>query len=133
MKSLIVIAMLLVLLLGLSEMSRCSTNSKKSDTTCWLPEGCVTQYQDNPYTYKAGSVSAVSEVDDAIVIRIQPLATYSIFTEDILFCDAKKVELLGTGKHNPVLLTYKTKASHLVQGIGCHDLVRVDEFKEGKA
>jgi hypothetical protein len=38
MKSLIVIAMLLVLLLGLSEMSRCSTNSKKSDTTCWLPE-----------------------------------------------------------------------------------------------
>ena len=132
MKSLIVIAMLLVLLLGLSEMSRCSTNSKKSDTTCWLPEGCVTQYEMNPYTYKAGSVSVSGIVDDAVVLRIQPLATYNLFTEDILLCDKKKLAEMFEGKHNPLLLTYKTKASRMVQGIGCHDLVRADELQEGK-
>jgi hypothetical protein len=118
--------------LFIATYAHCSTTPKKSDTTCWLPEGCVTQYQDNPYTYKAGTVSTVGAPDDAIVIRIQPLATYSLFTEDILFCDADRVALLGSGKHNPVLLTYKTRASHMVQGIGCHDLVRVDEFKESK-
>ena len=132
MKSLIIIAMLLVLLLGLSEMSRCSTNSKKSDTTCWLPEGCVTQYTLNPYTYKAGEISVSGIVDDAVVVRIQPLATYNLFTEDILLCDKKKLAEMFEGKHNPLLLTYKTKASRMVHGIGCHDLVRADELQEGK-
>ena len=88
------------------------------------------QYQDNPYTYKAGSVVNAEYVDGGVVIRVQPLGTYELFTEDILFCG----EILGrfSGKHNPLLLTYKIKASHLVQGIGCHDLVRVDELQEGK-
>jgi hypothetical protein len=101
---------------------------KKSDTTCWLPEGCVTQYTENPYTYKVGNVSAVGFVDKSITLRLQPLATYGLFSEDILFCDQKEVATLFAEKHNPVVLTYKTKASRLIQGVGCHDLVRVDEM-----
>jgi hypothetical protein len=104
--------------------------TKPSDTTCWLPEGCVTQYQSNPYTYKVGEVSASGFPDDAIVLRIQPLATYNLFTEDVLFCDRQKVAGMFTGKHNPLVLTYKTRASRMVQGIGCHDLVRVDEMAQ---
>jgi hypothetical protein len=60
-------------------------------------------------------------------VRIQPLATYSLFTEDILLCGVPADKFIG--KSNPLVLTYKTKASRLVQGIGCHDLVRVDEMK----
>ena len=107
-----------------------SASSKKSNTTCWLPEGCVTQYQDNPYTYKVGKVQGVGTPDTAIVLRVQPLATYSLFTEDILFCDREKVMRMFVGKRNPFILTYKTQASRLIQGIGCHDLVRVDEMRD---
>ena len=71
-------------------------------------------------------------MDDAVVVRIQPLATYNLFTEDILLCDKKKLAEMFEGKHNPLLLTYKTKASRMVHGIGCHDLVRADELQEGK-
>src|ERR1039458_6581246 len=99
----------------------------KPQKTCWLPEGCVVQYQTNPFTSKAGTVAVSGLVDDAVVLRIQPLATYSLFTEDILLCNREKVEQLFTNKRNPVLLTYKTQASRIVQGVGCHELVRVDE------
>ena len=107
-----------------------STHSKKSDTTCWLPEGCVTQYQENPYTYKVGKVIGVGTPDNAVVLHVQPLATYSLYTEDILFCDRKKVVSMFVGKRNPFILTYKTQASRLVQGVGCHYLVRVDEMRD---
>lgn len=125
-----VLFLVAVLLFALiTSLVHCSTTPKKSNTTCWLPEGCVTQYQDNPYTYKAGLVAASGFVDDSITLRVQPLATYSLFTEDILICDRDKAAEKFEGKHNPVLLTYKTKASRLVEGLGCHDLVRVDEVK----
>ena len=90
------------------------------------------QYQDNPLTYKAGMVSVSGLVDDAVVIRIQPLATYSLFTEDVLLCEGAKLEPMFAGKHNPLVLTYKTRASRLVQSLGCHDLIRVDEMKTTK-
>jgi hypothetical protein len=88
-------------------------------------------YTENPFTYKAGTLSAVGLVDDGIVLRIQPLATYSLFTEDILFCNRAAVAEKFAGKANPMLITYKTRASRLVRGIGCHDLIRVDNL-EGK-
>jgi hypothetical protein len=90
----------------------------------------VPMSQDNPYTYKVGSVAVAGMPEDAIVLRIQPLATYSLFTEDILFCNRNSVAEMFEGKTIPVVLTYKTKATHMVQGIGCHALIRVDELKE---
>lgn len=122
---LMISGVVLLLLAG----GHCSTTPKKNNTTCWLPEGCVTQYQDNPYTYKVGAVSVSGYPDDAITLRIQPLATYGLFTEDVLICDRAKIGAMFEGKHNPIVLTYKTKASHLVQGVGCHELIRVDEMK----
>jgi hypothetical protein len=107
----------------------CNAATKtKEQKTCWLPEGCTVQYQDNPFTYKPGAVSVSGIVDDAVVIRVQPLATYALFTEDILLCDRANVEQKFENKHNPVVLTYKTAASRLVQSVGCHELVRVDEL-----
>lgn len=87
------------------------------------------QYQDNPFTYKVGKVSAVGFVDDSVTLRIQPLATYGLFTEDILICDRINAAPLFEGKSNPLVLTYKTRDTRIVQGIGCHTLVRVDEMK----
>jgi hypothetical protein len=113
-----------VISLGLL-LAQLAHGSTKEQKTCWLPEGCVIQYQDNPFTYKVGSWSLVGVVDKNIVLRVQPLATYSLFTEDILFCGQPD---LFEGKKNPLVLTYKTRASHAVQGIGCHDLIRVDEM-----
>ena len=107
----------------------CNATATKGQKTCWLPEGCAVSYQDNPFTYKPGTVAISGIVDEAVVLRIQPLATYMLFTEDILLCDRDKVQSLFEGKSNPVLLTYRTQASRLAQGIGCHDLVRVDEFR----
>ena len=86
--------------------------------------------QDNPFTYKVGKVIGVGTPDNAVVLRVQPLATYSLYTEDILFCDRKKVVSMFVGKRNPFILTYKTQASRLVQGVGCHYLVRVDEMRD---
>jgi len=118
----------LLLLFSAFVLGDVTATVKKSDTTCWLPEGCVTQYNENPFTYKPGIVSVSGLVDDAVVLRIQPLATYALFTEDILLCDRAKVAQIFEGKHNPLLLTYKTKASRIVQGLGCHELVRADEL-----
>lgn len=104
------------------------------DRKCWLPEGCKapTQpvYTENPYTYKVGTVGNVDFVEGGIVIRVQPLATYSLFTEDILLCGRlEELAKMFEGKRNPLVLTYRTRASHTVEGIGCHTLVRVDELK----
>ena len=88
------------------------------------------QYQENPFTYKVGKVYAVGVVDNNLVLRIQPLATYVLFSEDILFCDREKVVSMFVGKRNPFILTYKTQASRLIQGIGCHEMVRIDEMRD---
>lgn len=82
-------------------------------------------YQDNPLTYKAGDLVDLDSVSErqAINMTIQPLGTYALFRESILVC-GDSVALLK-GKHNPLLLVYKTAASRSVDGIGCHRLVGV--------
>lgn len=86
-------------------------------------------YQDNPYTYKVGDITdAVSvQYGKGLVLRIQPAYTYSLFTEDILFCGVPLG--LFQGKTNPMVLTYKTQASRMINGVGCHELIHVDQIK----
>ena len=115
-----------MLCIGMAHCATTSTQKKHGN------ELGITQYQDNPYTYKVGALTASGIVDDAIVLRIQPLATYNLFTEDILFCDKVHVAEMFEGKRNPFVLTYRTQALRLVQGVGCHTLVRVDNMQEGK-
>lgn len=113
----------------------CSVMALGSSTTgkqCWLPEGCKNSvatpvYDHNPYTYAVGNVIAVAYVDGALVLRMQPLATFSLYTEELLLC-GQPVEMFQ-GKANPMVLTYTTQAHRTVQSLGCHELKRVDELK----
>ena len=92
----------------------------------------VVSYESNPYTYKIGSVIAGFDIDDGkgTVIRLQPLATYNLFSEDILFCGDPTDTF--DGLHNPVAITYETMVHRTVRGIGCHELIRADELKDKK-
>ncbi len=87
------------------------------------------QYFDNPNIYQVGKAVGLAYVGQskAFTVRIQPLATYSLFTEDVLLCEGAE---LFAGKENPLVLTYRRQASRLIDGVGCHTLVRVDEMKK---
>jgi hypothetical protein len=87
-------------------------------------------YQDNPNSYRVGAVLSVAYVGNGkgMVVRIQPAGTYSLFTEDVLFCGTEVEQFVG--KTNPMAITYETQAHSTVEGIGCHRLLRVDSLKE---
>jgi len=109
-----------------------ATMANCTDKQCFIPEGCakpITEpvYDHNPYTYEVGNVIAVAYVDGALVLRMQPLATFSLYTEELLLC-GQPVEMFQ-GKVNPMVLTYTTQAHRTVRSIGCHELKRVDELK----
>lgn len=114
-----------LIILALIGLARCMTTSGARSK-----ELGTTSYTENPFTYAVGKVYAVGYVDDSITLRVQPLATYGLFTEDILICNRDRVIPMFQGKHNPLILTYKVRASRAVRGIGCHDLVRVDEMMD---
>jgi hypothetical protein len=123
-------AFILALCIGLVVLvstAHCSINSKKSNTTCFLPEGCVTQYTENPLMYQMGKIAEASNVDGNLNIRFQPTGTYALYDESILFCGLPVDMFRNAG--NVIVLTYKRQASHLVGGVGCHDLVHVNEVK----
>jgi hypothetical protein len=108
----------------LALVAHCSVG--KSTKTCFLPEGCVTQYTENPYEYNVGSILGVANVDGNLSIRFSPLGTYALYDEQILLCGFPSDKFEGVTE--PLVLTYKRQASHLVNGIGCHDLLRVDNL-----
>jgi len=94
----------------------------------------VVQYEDNPYTYLEGSITDIAVVGDnyeAVNFRVQPRATYALFTQELLLCNQGVGDLIN-GKSNPLVLTYETVAHRTVDGIGCHRLVAVDEVAEAK-
>jgi hypothetical protein len=116
-----IVGLILVFLFGACG-ARAATTTKHSNSLGFV------QYDANPYTYKAGAVSVSGIIESSINFRLQPLGTFGLFTEDILLCDKQHVAALFEGKHNPLLLTYKTRASRSIQGVGCHELLRVDEL-----
>jgi hypothetical protein len=86
----------------------------------------VEEIYQNPYTYLfALPVSGVLLADGNFTnMRFQPYAAAAMFDESILFCG--DVSEFFNGKVNgPVVLTYRTQASRMLEGIGCHDLVSV--------
>lgn len=89
----------------------------------------VLSYQINPYTYEAGAVLAGYDIENGkgLILRVQPMGTYNVFSEDILFC-GNPIGMLD-GKHNPLVLTYKTVAHRTIRGVGCHELIKVNEIK----
>jgi hypothetical protein len=118
------ILILIALILALVTMGHGMT-SKHQDSI-----GVVMQ-QENPMTYIAGSVTNMAYAgrpeNYGIVIRVQPIGAYTLYTEDITFCpDGVKEKF--EGKHNPMVLTYERQAHHTIEGIGCHDLQSVHEI-----
>jgi hypothetical protein len=113
-----------ILLMCVVATAHCAVSKKHENSI-----GSV-MYMDNPMTYKAGSVRNVAYVDggSAIVVRVQPIGTYGLFTEEILLCGGNSIDKF-LNMSNPMVLTYRTKASRIVEGIGCHELVSVDSIK----
>jgi hypothetical protein len=92
----------------------------------------VVTYDSNPMVYVAGNVVDVSSIESALNLRFQPLATYALYDQNILLCRTDLITTKFQGKHNPLVLTYERQAHRTVNGVGCHELVRVDNLESGK-
>jgi hypothetical protein len=114
----IVVAFGVVILLSL--FAHCSTTTKRNSI------GVVMQ-ANNPLTYLAGDVTNVEFGGDpenyGMVLRVQPIGTYTLYTEDVLLC-GNPADMFQ-GKSSPLVLVYETRARHTVSGIGCHELKAV--------
>ena len=88
----------------------------------------VVSYTENPNLYILGNVVEGFDISDgaALNLRIQPLGTYALFTQDILMCGMPTEKFNGVTE--PILMTYRRQSSHRVRGVACHDLLRVDSI-----
>jgi hypothetical protein len=106
----------------LSQFGHCSTTSSRENSL-----GTIS-YKSNPLMYLAASLStngnAVDEIDGNLNLRLKPVGTYMLYDESILFCGYPTDKFEGVKE--PFLLTYERVSHHNVQGVGCHNLVRVD-------
>ena len=122
-QSIIIFVFFLLALFLLFEAESQGAVSKKHDNSI----GSL-MYMDNPMTYKAGAITSVAYVGhEGLSVRMQPIGTYGLFTEEFLFCDANPDRFLN--QTNPMVLTFRTKASRMIDGIGCHELVNVSSIK----
>lgn len=56
-------------------------------------------------------------------IRFAPYAAAALFDQTILFCGDVTEQF--EGKTGPVTVTYRTQASGMYRGVGCHELISV--------
>lgn len=90
-------------------------------------------YQTNPLMYTAAtSITGANQVENNLNLRIRPLGTYLLYDEAILFCGMPLEKFEGV--RAPFLLTYERVSHRAVNGIGCHNLIRVDQLikREGQ-
>ena len=122
--SVLTVLLMAVIILACATLGHCAVSGRAPSSI-----GNVV-YQENPLTYKAGNLTDYAFIGKTgLVLTIQPVGTYSLFQESILVCNSKETGDLITGKKNPMVFAYKTRASRLVEGVGCHELVRVYEIK----
>ena len=99
-----------------------ATTSKQPNATGFV------QYTENPLMYVAGSLSQtqnnIANIDGNLNLRMKPLGTYMLYDESILFCGMPLDKFKGISE--PFVLTYERVGHRTVQGVACHDLVRVD-------
>ena len=89
----------------------------------------VSETYQNPVTYLFGLPKDGQVLDGRFTnIRVQPYATPILFDQSTLFCG--DVSSMFDGKVGPVVITYRTQAAGMYQGIGCHELISV--FTVGK-
>jgi hypothetical protein len=92
----------------------------------------VVMYEQNPNVYEAGEVVnyVILDHNKGLVLRVQPLAAYALYTDEILFCGVPADKL--DGHENPMVLVYEKVAHKMVEGVGCHELVTVRDIKGEK-
>ena len=85
-------------------------------------------YNENPYAYlPVDNLMEVTEVDGSLNFRVHPLGTYMLYDQNLLLC-GRPVEKLE-GVKFPFLITYERVAHRSVRGVGCHDLLRIDNIE----
>lgn len=89
---------------------------------------------DNPYMYNMGVVAhgAIMRDDrgrDYTSIDFAPYGRPMIFPEGILLC-GNQAKPLMEHQLKVVVLTYERQAHTMYQGIGCHELVSINEVTE---
>lgn len=89
----------------------------------------VVAYTANPYIYNVGAVTGARIVDgENLQVDFNPMGTFQIYRETVQFCGDPRE--LFEGKANPVVLTYTRSSPRMVEGRGCHQLIRVDKLQE---
>lgn len=112
-------ASVITAVLLLANAAHCSTGDKHPNSLG------VLQYNDNPYIYEAvQTIAEVTEVDGNMNLRVKPVGTYMLYDDIVLLCGLPIDKFSGVTE--PFLMTYERRASHMVRGVACHDLLRVD-------
>lgn len=89
----------------------------------------------NPYAYMFASIHDVAIIgrEAATNIEFSPAHTSLLHNEWVLFCGNRVEAFTSDGNsilRGPLVVTYRRKASRVVEGVPCYDLVSVDTVKE---
>jgi len=124
-KYLLIIMLLAMLfafaLMGIGIAHGATTSKNVSNSLGAVP------YQSNPYMYLAGSLvhngTVFTDVNGNLNVRINPLGTYLLYDESILFCGLPIEKFRNITE--PFVLVFRRQAHRAIDGIGCHELVAV--------
>jgi len=113
----VIFLLFVALMIGMGHAA--TTSTVKHNSIGFLP------YQDNPYQYLAvDRVIGVANVDGNLSLRVHPLGTFMLFDQNLLICGLP-IDKFQT-VHGPFVMMYERQAHRMVQGIGCHNLIRVN-------
>ena len=115
-------ASVITAVLLLANAAHCSTSGDKHPNSLG-----TLSYNDNPYIYEAvQTIAEVTEVDGNMNMRVKPVGTYMLYDDIVLLCGLPIDKFSGITES--FLMTYRRQSSHMVRGVACHDLLRVDSI-----
>ena len=115
------VASVITAVLLLANAAHCSTGDKHPNSLGTL------SYNDNPLMYEAvQTIAEVTEIDGNMNMRVKPVGTYMLYDDIVLLCGMPIDKFSGVTE--PFLMTYRRQSSHMVQGVACHELLRVDQI-----
>jgi hypothetical protein len=125
-EGLIGLVLFAITILALATFAHCAVGKQQPNSL-----GTV-QYTTNPLMYLAANLApnqdALTIIDGNLNLRVKPLGTYMLYDEPILFCGTPLDKFRGIGE--PFVLTFERRAHKTVQGVACHNLIRVDNVVE---
>ena len=107
---------LLLLSISIGLAAAVATEHKRSNSV-----GVLETYH-NPNTYLFALPIDGQILDGRFMnIRFKPYAAAALYDETVLFCGDVTEQF--DGKTGPLIITYRTQASGMYQGVGCHELI----------